>query len=820
MGKKTRLLLIFLLFTCIKIESRGYASEAIIQSAKLFLEIKDSKSPGKNIFINGKKIGELPLTSDEKFHKAVIEISPDSLPSIATVNILNIENINRADQPKDLFSVKNIYIEVTDDKGSSEKTNIEDTIFNSYKTGAIKNKTGKTEYIYSGCPVPPLRLFLPTDRLGYIKQAFFEEKTGEWYRDNRRKKWYGLDKIAITNSSRTMCDIRPHEFIVLPQEYILDMLSRYNSNTLLIGGATGKKLDDQKSKIQYLRQHGIRISLMYSKLDACSRLPGAEKYEEFFRRLAEYAPLVDSVGMDEWFLSPAILNTEGGAATEITEAFIDAFAEYAGYSDEDAKWAFRNHTSDDPRTLKAWEFCAKIQNDFAREFVRVSKKANPQIKTWISYITKNWNKHVTCTDGAINDFDELLQCQTYWYGRASSDPLNSPLITAPLGIGKILKAEYPNKFLWCGIDPFYTGGKGNRDVNSWTRKHYSNTTEEIVPYLALLYATSEGVFIQNWEGRQLLGYKAVDEKNEYLERLGIDGSFIEDFADTVSLVSKVVPFIKEYKQSDIAYYYDPDADFEIVRRVDKYIASRETNETALGLIEEFCDVNVTKDIVNYQNVIYAGQLFPSKFDYEKQNIYLMYAPAHDEKGNKIPEGKLLQTLGIKGFEKIGLNFFAGNEENGNMDEIRIRGLPKETLATGMVIKNALYPVREASSSNNLNPFLIGARNKNGNILLNSLWPSFVRQDAARTIIRKDMDYFGWTRRDCPQVNGRDKMVAVAFREPRAAVIDFGKDASFVNIKVIMFNGREGLIRNEILKYECGMKIEIPPLNVLIAEGTR
>jgi len=289
----------------------------------------------------------------------------------------------------------------------------------------------------------------------------------------------------------------------------------------------------------------------------------------------------------------------------------------------------------------------------------------------------------------------------------------------------------------------------------------------------------------------------------------------------VNLVSKLVPYIKSSKKSNVAYYYDPDADFEIVRRTDKYIASRQTTETAIGLIEEFCDVNVTKDIGKYQNVIYAGKLLPSKFDYEKQNIYLMYAPSYDEKGNKTPESELSAKLNIKGFEMIGKNFFPANGgENGSRDHIQITGSSKDTITSGMAIKNAQYPTKNASYADAPGAFLVGARNKNGNVLLNSLWPSFIRQDAAREIIKKDLDYFGWTKRDCPQVNGIDKMVAVAFREPRTAVIDFGKDASFANVKVIMFNGREGVIRNEILKYDRGMKIEIPPLNVLVAEAMK
>ena len=240
------------------------------------------------------------------------------------------------------------------------------------------------------------------------------------------------------------------------------------------------------------------------------------------------------------------------------------------------------------------------------------------------------------------------------------------------------------------------------------------------------------------------------------------------------------------------------------------------------MLQQFCDIDVTKDIGKYKNVVYAGMLLPAKFDYAGQNIYLMFAPGYDEKGNKIPEAQLTEKLDIKGFDPMGRNFFPsdGFNENGSKDLLKISGLPKETLSSGKIIRGASYPARKASYSDSNDYFLIGAHNKNGNVLLNSLWPSFTQQDVARKVIMKDLDYFGWTKRNCPQVNGTDTIVAVAFRDPRIAVLDFGNEASFAKVKIIMFNGSAGIVRNEIISYARGMKIELPPLNMLVAQGMK
>jgi hypothetical protein len=602
------------------------------------------------------------------------------------------------------------------------------------------------------------------------------------------------------------------------------MLNRYNARIFCTYEISG-----EEEKLKYLKRHGIEIMVLYS----CSflrnpydRLPESPKYKEFFAKLAKTAPHVDCVGMDEWFLSPAKIKTEGGHVTSISNKFIEAFAKWSEYSHEDAAFGFKNYKSNDPRTLKAWEYCEKIQNDLAKEFTRTAKKANPQVKTWTSYITRNWNKNATCIDDAIKGFDQLLQCQTYWYGRASKDSLNSPLVTAPIGMGKIFKAEYPDKFLWMGIDPFYTGGKGNREKDSWRRKHYQNTPAEATPYIALLYATSNGVYIQNFEGRQMLRFQLKAHPNpdlEYLSHLDVNGVYIDDFADVVNLVSRLVPYVSDSPKSDIAYYYDPDADWEIIRQRNRFLGSRETNEIAVGLLNRFCDVNVTKNIDKYHNVIYAGMLLPSKFDYEKQNIYLMFAPEYNEKGEKISEDQLFKKLDLKGFEKtMGKNFYlADYVENGCKDMIKISNMPQDVHTSGKGIVGASIPTRTASTKALPGKsYVIGARNKKGNILLNSLWPSFITQEIAERTIKEDLAYFKWVKRDCPQVNGKDKIVAVAFRKEETAILDFGQEASFEKIKLVIFNGKDGIVRNEIVDYSKDMKIKLPPLNVLVATGLK
>jgi hypothetical protein len=229
-------------------------------------------------------------------------------------------------------------------------------------------------------------------------------------------------------------------------------------------------------------------------------------------------------------------------------------------------------------------------------------------------------------------------------------------------------------------------------------------------------------------------------------------------------------------------------------------------------------VDVTKNIGKYKNVIYAGLLLPSKFEYARQNIYLMYSPEYDEKGNKIPETQLFEKLNLKGFCSMGKNFFpADNEENGCKDMFKIPNM-KVMRLTGKTIKGAAYLVRTASGGDK--PYFICARNKAGNVLVNSLWPSYTLQNVAEKIIKEDLDYFKWVKRDCPQVDGTDRIVAVAFRKARTAVLDFGSDATFSEVKLVMFNGKDGVVRNETVNYAKGMKVELPPLNVLVASGVK
>lgn len=784
----------------------SYADKIV--SANLCFDVKNSKTDGKEIFINGKKIGNLPLSRNGDFQRVSLSVPEDALAAIATVNNVRISN-----SPKDLFSVNDLSLEVTTDAGATISSDIRRGVFHGFATGFVM-KNGKPDYTYSGTSSVEVRLTLPSGALGYLRQASPGNAKADIAMPCPPRQWQGLDLIKENDPGRTICNIRIHEFIAWPEEYLLAMLKRHNSDTIMFDYRE-KMIANQKDKINFLRKNNIKINLLYppSLMDPCDRLPASEEYKKFFNELNEWAPLIDIAGLDEWFLSPAVLKTEGGHCSKITERFLDAFSRYSGYSSEDSRWAFENWRSDDKRALKAWEFCFKVQNDFAREFVRVAKKANPGIKTWISYVGRNWNKNVACIDDAVAEFDQILDCQTYWYGRFAEDPMNSPLLTAPVGRGKIFRAEYPGKFLWMGFDPGYAGGKEDSGrEKSWQRKHYANMPEETVPYLALLYAVSNGVFIESSGGGVwLLG-------DNWAKRQ-LDGRYFDDSADVINLVSRLVPCIKDYKKSDIAYYYEPDADWEIVRRVNNLMVFRETNDCAIGLLEQYCDVDVVSDPEHYSNVVYAGMLLPSKFDYAKQNIYLMFAPEYDECANKISADLLSEKLGVKAFGDMGKTFFPsdGANENGAKDQFLIQGLPGDTLLYGRSIQGSAYPYRTTAYAKSRDLVVIGARNKNGNVVLNSLWPSFILQDVAERTVKKDVDYMGWTRRDCPQVNGVDQVVAVAFREPRAAVLDFGPDSRADKINIIVFNGKNGIVRNETINYRRGMNIDIPPFNVLVGK---
>lgn len=767
-------------------------------SAKLVMDVNHSSDPAispKEIYINGELAGYVPANPEKWGDIKEIAIPEKAFKNLATENAIQITN-----KAGDTFKIRNIYLEVVTKNGQIVKSGMEKSIFSSQKHGwgAAEGKMAE----YCGAPLPVFTLELPTDVLGFIKQPEFRYETVK-ENDNPPKEWKGLEEAALSKTSRgkTSGWLVYSDLAKLPKEEILKKLEKFNAcdfASIISLKATEDK--EFLEKIRWLRAKGYTFTCAFSKIPSDGWLPGSEKYKNFFDTVAFWAKESDCIIVDEWWFSPALLQTEGGTRTVITNEFKDALKKFSGMNDEDMKWAFKNPYSDDQRALKAWEFCSKTGNDFMRNFVRTAKAANPKVKTSISYITHNWNTLVAGLDSCIKEFDEILNCQTYWYGRHSFDPLDAPKITNAIGVGKLFQSEYPDKFSWLGFGPRWTGHSSEKNESNKFWEHFSNcgnTPEEIVPYLATLYASGDGVFI-------FVIFNGCAPGN------GAD----DDYADVIRLVSQLVPHVKDYVKGDVAYYYDPETTFEMVRTkaAAADYARREGDIVSIGYLQQYFDVDVTKDVSGYRNIVASGLLYPSFMDDVKdKKVYLMYNPIYKREGGKTVPAPL-ENLGIKGTEMIKAGYY------------RIDGdvsIEKAMLYGTYFQSDPVKPLRTASSlENNGKTYCIGAENAAGNVRINGLCPYYTAQSVMKTVLKRDFQEFGWIKRDCPQINGKKDIVAVALREPRKAVLDFGAGISYDKVRIVIFNGKDGVVRKEIVDYKRGMEIDLPPLNVLTASGIK
>lgn len=768
-----------------------------ITSAKLFMEMNDcNKGYPKPVFLNGIEIGKIPDFRTGWSEPTAIEIPVTALHAIATKNTIQIHNPD-----KDPFKLRNLYLEVVDKKGEVFRSDIFTDVLCSFQSGWVHCEGMRAAY--NGAPLPIFTLTLPTEKLGNIPAPKFKYDDG--LTDFAKKvpvDWPGLEKATIgRNAKSTSCWMTRKDFLDFPKETLAKKLKSFNAKEIATFannqelGKLGSK--EGLEKIAWLRQQGFVVRIAFSRIrSSTSLLPGTEGYNAFFEIVKFWAPKVDIIGCDEWFLSPALMATEGGTVSHFTPKLLEAFCQYADISTEDALWVFkgknRYSNSNDPRVLKAWEFCSKIQNGIMSEFVSVAKKSNPEVTTWVSYITNNWNKLATSIDSSVSEFDEILDCQTYWYGRYSDDPLNAAKISNAIGLGKIYQSEYPNKYVWMGFGPGYAGGKPrSSESTKWWKhnSHYDNSPEEVVPYLATLCASSDGVFVWPTFNGNAPGHGSDD-----------------DFADVFRLVSNLVPRVKDYVKSDIAYYYEPAATWNTVRGGDAWFTKREGARVSIGYLQQFCDVNVTKDVNKYQNVIISGNLLPNVLDYKKQNLYFMYRPEYAEDGKKLTPAQVAK-LGIKAFSYVPTNYY---QLTGDIQMNKLLGYsPGAIEGADKVLRTLNVDKKE---------YVVGAQNLKGNIRINSFLPPYTRQDVMRKILKEDLGHFKWIKRDCLQINGKKDIVAVTFREAKTAVVDFGSDVSHKKVKIVIFNGKDGVTRNEIISYTRGMTIELPPLNVLVATG--
>lgn len=770
--------------------------KASVASARLSFEMDDC-NPGqhKPVLLNGVEIGEIPSRYG-RWLPAEMVIPADKLHAVATVNTIAILNPDQ-----DPFKVRNFQLQVTDKSGNLVSSDrYEGVVCSSTRVWSLAEGAMPA---YNGAPLPLFSLTLPLEPLGFIPQPTLEALPLFKLRQSVIGRHYpGLAEAAINRpATDTSCWIASGEFLARSVDEIADKLKIFHAGEVAI--FAGNKLDEpeQLDKIAALRKRGIAVRLAFGKpRPAAALLPGTDGYAKFFEQVNFWAPKVDIIGLDEWFFSPQLMATQGGQITNFTPELLDAFAEYAGISAKDALWVFegKNKHLDDPRSRKAWEFCDKLQNDIAREFVRAARKANPEVKTWVSYIGHNWNMLVTSMDSAIGEFDEILDCQTYWYGRYADQPLNAAKITNPIGLGKIYEREYPGKRTWLGFGPAYAGGQptGNdtaddKDKNRiWNHvSRYGNTPEEVLPYLALLYASGDGVFLFTAFNGNAPG----------------DGSD-NDFADVFRLASQLVPRIRDYVKSDIACCYDPRGAWESVRQGSNWFTIREGERISIGYLQQFCDVDVTSELDGYNNIAAAGTFLPELRNLEGKKLYLMYRPEYGRNGEKL-DFKQAIGMDIEGFAGIPTGFY---RLTGDVCSDRVMSY------TGAALAKAENPLRKLSGDGR--EYIIGARNKAGNIRVNTFMPAYTWQNVMREVLRSDLAALGWLKRDCPQINGKKDIVAVAFREARKAVLDFGGGAPVTKVRILIFNGKDGITRNEVVDYKQGMEVELPPLNVLVASG--
>lgn len=644
--------------------------------------------------------------------------------------------------------------------------------------------------------------------------------------------WPGMERHSFRQAGqmRTACFVGAHFFFQMDADWLARRLRMFDADRIdviidLNRYANMQRLDAEvNAKIQALRKQGIAFSLSFSasSLPLRDRVPGVPARDAFFQSVAVWAPWVDVLGMDEWFFTPSCgLATQGANEQDANVAsFRKQFQDESGFSDADVDWAFANSSADDSRARKLWEFSNKLADGFMGEFVRVAKQANPKVRTWISYITHNWNKLVTCLDRAPGEFDELLDCQTYWYGGNADDPLDAAGLLAPIGLGKIVRHEYPDSFLWAGFSPLYAGGRMTRAARfKWWRPSsawqygmcYQNTPEEVTPYLALLYASVDGVFIFTVGTGDAPG----------------DGSDLE-FADVVRLVSHLVPRIRDYRRSEIGYYYNPSESWELTRQKKSVFYQGQAHLKTLGYLQMFGEVEVTAEPHSHRKLVVAGPAWTPIKKPDERQIYLWGGPWFQADAQPIAavDWSVLGTTPARLQLDAAMRgaFGAFGEQMSSANRFHLRSIyPDEAgysvvmQATNAFLLQEAGLARPVRSLKIVEDGVVAAQAPDG-VRINTLNASLLTHTTARRLLGNDMQALGWKTRDCPQITGNSNLVAVAFRDAREAVIDFGPENKFGRVSLLVFNGRTGIERAETLPYRPGMTVSLPPYAVLVARG--
>ena len=624
------------------------------------------------------------------------------------------------------------------------------------------------------------------------------------------KTWEGIDQVALPDSvDRTICCIAGGEFLANTPEQIAQRCREFNANTLFFFSNPGL-LDEPGTlqasvkpevveRLSALRQQGLKLAISFWRpkpnevkvwaVDSAGKVSNRwpSWLDEGFRTYALHlvriwAPLADYIGPDEWGLSPR--------SWSFDELSVARFKEKYGYTDADLETLKENTRAPTKLATDWWEFMVGVQDELLIAMAGEAKAANPNVKTAISYVTNERNWHGLGVRRAPAHYDVLYDCQFYWYGRWSDTPLNAALATKAIGWAKTLRHEYPDKELWVGWGPGYAGGKPTSGNQWWNHvSHYNNSPEEFFPYLASLYAASDKVFVFTiFNGN---GPGAGSDK---------------DFRSVSQLASKVVPLVREFKRGEIAYYWNPEENFNTWRAVGRPWAAQEGPVVPLGVLSEFADVDITGDLSVYDNLVVCGYYRPdeSVVDYAGKNVFAWFNTQFDQTGAEIgspldPGGAALEQLAP-----------AVHDVEGDAQA-------QTLLYDARHIPEPAHPLRHVVTDDGER--VICARNEAGNVLLDTTNPWYLRQDAARVLIKQDLDHFGWVTRDCPQFVGTDRVVAFSLIEPRTAVVELPEPAT-KQVRLIKLVGEAGITQNTVVPWEARLSVQLDPYSVLVATPTR
>ena len=619
--------------------------------------------------------------------------------------------------------------------------------------------------------------------------------------------WPGLANVEIPDTrDRTIAFIGEAEFLASSPETIIERCQQFNVGILFF--FSGKNLLDNPGtvdatikpeiieRMDALRAGGLKLGVAFGRTtpaevavwcqDATGKISNRwpswldKDFRAYCLHLSRlWAPHADYIGPDEWGFTPK--------SWSFDELSVAAFKQQYAHTDAHIETIKADTRAPTKLCEDWWHFMVDVQDDLLIAMADASKEANPRVKTAISYITHERNWSGKGARRAPGHYDCLYDCQFYWYGRWADRPMNAALATKAIGWAKNLREEYPDKEIWAGWAPGYTGGRGDKPTQWWNHvSHYGNTPEEFFPYLASLYAAADRVFVFVIFNGQGPGA----------------GSDL-DFRAVSQLASKAVPTVRNFKPGKVAYYWNPEQSRNVWRTVGRPWAAQEGPVVPLGVLSEFADIDITGDLSDYENVVVCGYHRPpdESVGYDRRRVLAWFAPEHDGAGG------IADPLAAGAYSGLGVL---------PVGEYRIEGdvtTGPHLLYSARLIEDAAKPLRWVEVEGERR--VICARSEDGRLLLDTTNPWYLRQDAARQLIKCDLEHFGWATRDCPQFVGTDRVVAFSLIDPRTAVVELPRPEGG-RVRLVVMDAEAGVRSDELMAWRARIEVALPPHSVLIA----